>query len=194
MHIFLFSFLLLEVSAFEHILNNYNFSKGLEGWYTETSSQLQVVEGTSGTKAIKMTRNTGQKAPFIAQWPKWPINQKFTLGIRYKAKLNQGGMILVSLEGFSYVDTIYLYINTTDTNDQWVVQKLDTEWTEFIEGSGLFDIQFREETYGTFIVDEIFWEPAKINIFRSLSINVWQSTVYDEDFEIRVALNIKNSI
>ena len=194
MHIFLFSFLLLEVSAFEHILNNYNFSKGLEGWYTETSSQLQVVEGTSGTKAIKMTRNTGQKAPFIAQWPKWPINQKFTLGIRYKAKLNQGGVILVSLEGFSYVDTIYLYTNTTDTNDQWIVQTLDTQWTEFIEGSGLFDIQFRGETYGTFIVDEIFWEPAKIKIFNSLSINVWQSTVYEEEFEIRVALNIKDSI
>ena len=37
---------------------------------------------------------------------------------------------------------------------------------------------------GTFIIDEVFWTAAKVKIFNSLSINVWQSTVYDEEFEI----------
>ena len=194
MNILLFFFLLLEAFAFENPLKNYNFSQGLTGWYTETKSQLEVIEGTSGTKAIKMTRTTGQKGAFIAQWPKWPINQKFTLGMRYKAKLNEGGKILLCVEGKKYLDSIYLYTNTTDTNDKWVIQELDTKWTEFIEGAGIFSLQYRGETYGTFIVDEIFWRPAKVNIFSSLSINAWQSIVYDEEFEIRVALKIKNTI
>jgi hypothetical protein len=188
----LFKFIL---SVFENPIYNYNFSEGLNGWYTETRGQLEIVEGTSGTKAIKMTRtSTAQKGPFIAQWPKWPINQKFTLGMRYKAKLNEGGVVLLSCEGFSYYDTLYLYTNTIDTNDQWVTQYLDTQWTEFIEGKGIFTVQFRGTTTGTFIVDEIFWTPCKVTLFNSLSINVWQSTVYDEEFEIRVALRIKNSI
>ena len=182
-------------SAFENPLNNANFSLGLTGWYTETKGQLEVVQGTSGTKAIKMTRaNTTQKGPFIAQWPKWPINQKFTLGMRYKAKINEGGKILLSCEGSKYLDTIYLYTNTNDTNDKWVIQELDTKWTEFIEGKGLCSIQFRGNTVGTFILDEVFWRPAKVNIFSSLSINAWQSTVYEEKFEIRVALKIKDTI
>ena len=182
-------------SAFEHPLKNYNFSQGLTGWYTETKKQLEVVEGTSGTKAIKMTRvNTTQKGPFIAQWPKWPINQKFTLGMRYKIKINEGGKILLSCEGPKYLDSIYLYTNTNDTNDKWVIQELDTKWTEFIEGKGLCSIQFRGSTVGTFILDEVFWRPAKVNIFSSLSINAWQSTVYEEKFEIRVALKIKDTI
>ena len=190
-------FLLSKIiySAFVNPISNPNFSQGLAGWYTETQGQLEVVEGTSGTKAIKMTRkSTSDKSPFIAQWPKWPINQKFTIGMRYKAKLNEGGLILLSCEGYSYKDTLYLYTGRVDTNDEWVVQELDTQWTEFIEGSGVFSIGFRGNTVGTFIVDEIFWRPAKVNIFRSLSINAWQSTVYDEEFEIRVALNIKDSI
>ena len=198
-HIFLFiSFLFrvfLSASAFKNPLNNANFSKGLDGWYTETRGQLEVIEGTSGTKAIKMTRSTtSQKNPFIAQWPKWPINQKFTLGIRYKANLSEKGVILLSLEGYKYIDTLYLYTNTINTGDKWVTQYLDTQWTEFIEGSGLLAIGFRGSTTGTFILDEIFWTLAKINIFTSLSINVWQSTVYDEEFEIRVALRIKDTI
>ena len=142
-----------------------------------------------------MTRTTeSEKSPFISQWPKWPINQKFTLGMRYKAQLNEGGKILLSCEGYKYLDTIYLYTDTIDTNDQWVIQELDTKWTEFIEGSGLCSIQFRGKTFGTFILDEVFWRPAKVNIFKSLSINAWQSTVYDEEFEIRVGLNIKDTI
>ena len=182
-------------SAFVNPLTNANFSLGLTGWYTETKGQLEVVQGTSGTKAIKMTRaNTTQKGPFIAQWPKWPINQKFTLGMRYKAKINEGGKILLSCEGSKYLDTIYLYTNTNDTNDKWVIQELDTKWTEFIEGKGLCSIQFRGNTVGTFILDEVFWRPAKVNIFSSLSINAWQSTVYEEKFEIRVALKIKDTI
>ena len=198
-YIFLFiSFLFrvfLSASAFQNPLYNANFSKGLDGWYTETRGQLAVIEGTSGTKAIKMTRSTtSQKTPFIAQWPKWPINQKFTLGIRYKANLSEKGVILLSLEGYKYIDTLYLYTNTINTGDQWVTQYLDTQWTEFIEGSGLLAIGFRGSTTGTFILDEIFWTLAKINIFTSLSINVWQSTVYDEEFEIRVALKIKDTI
>ena len=198
-HIFLFiSFLFrvfLSASAFQNPLKNANFSKGLDGWYTETRGQLEVIEGTSGTKAIKMTRSTtSQKNPFIAQWPKWPINQKFTLGIRYKANLSEKGVILLSLEGYKYIDTLYLYTNTINTGDKWVTQYLDTQWTEFIEGSGLLSIGFRGSTTGTFILDEIFWTLAKINIFTSLSINVWQSTVYDEEFEIRVALRIKDTI
>ena len=198
-HIFLFiSFLFrvfLSASAFKNPLNNANFSKGLDGWYTETRGQLEVIEGTSGTKAIKLTRSTtSQKNPFIAQWPKWPINQKFTLGIRYKANLSEKGVILLSLEGYKYIDTLYLYTNTINTGDKWVTQYLDTQWTEFIEGSGLLSIGFRGSTTGTFILDEIFWTLAKINIFTSLSINVWQSTVYDEEFEIRVALRIKDTI
>ena len=68
-----------------------------------------------------MTRvNTSQKGPFIAQWPKWPKNQKFTLVMRYKAKLNEG-VILLSCEGSKYIDTIYLYSNSSDTNDKWVI-------------------------------------------------------------------------
>lgn len=192
--IFLFLFRILN-SAFQNPLKNANFSQGLSGWYTETRGQLQEVEGTSGTKAIKMTRTTeSEKSPFISQWPKWPINQKFTLGMRYKAQLNEGGKILLSCEGYKYLDTIYLYTDTIDTNDQWVIQELDTKWTEFIEGSGLCSIQFRGKTFGTFILDEVFWRPAKVNIFKSLSINAWQSTVYDEEFEIRVGLNIKDTI
>ena len=35
---------LLSVSTFENPLKNYNFSKGLESWYTETSSQLEIIE------------------------------------------------------------------------------------------------------------------------------------------------------
>ena len=183
------------ISSFQNPIKNSNFSEGLNGWYTETRNQLEIVEGTSGTKAIKMTRTEkDSKGPFIAQWPKWPINQKFTLGMRYKAKLSEKGVVLLSCEGYSYKDTLYLYTNTTDTKDQWKTQYLDTQWTEFIEGSGVFTVQFRGDTKGTFIIDEIFWTPAKINIFNSLSINVWQSTVYDEEFEIRVALHIKNSI
>ena len=195
-HFFLFICLFKFIfSVFENPIKNYNFSEGLNGWYTETRGQLEIVEGTSGTKAIKMTRtSTQQKGPFIAQWPQWPINQKFTLGMRYKAKLNEGGVVLLSCEGFNYKDTLYLYTNTIDTNGQWVTQYLDTQWTEFIEGKGIFSIGFRDSTTGTFIIDEIFWTPAKVKIFRSLSINVWQSTVYDEEFEIRVALSIKNSI
>lgn len=183
------------ISSFDNPITNPKFSKGLEGWYTETRGQLEIVEGTSGTKAIKMTRTTTSQArPFIAQWPKWPINQKFNIGMRYKAKLSTGGKILLSCEGFNYKDTLYLYTDKIDTNDQWVTQYLDTQWTEFIEGKGIFSIGFRDSTTGTFIIDEIFWTPAKVKIFRSLSINVWQSTVYDEAFEIRVALQIKNSI
>ena len=107
-------------SAFENPLKNPNFAQGLSGWYTETKGQLEVINGTSGTKAIKMTRTSlEQKNPFIAQWPKWPLNQKFTLGMRYKAKLNEGGKILLSCEGKKYLDTIYLYTNYTDTNDKW---------------------------------------------------------------------------
>ena len=183
------------ISSFENPLKNPNFAQGLTGWYTETRSQLEIVDGTSGTKAIKMTRSTTSQArPFITQWPKWPINQKFNIGMRYKAKLSSGGRILLSCEGTTYKDSLYLYTNTIDTNDQWVTQYSDTKWTEFIEGKGIFSIAFRDSTTGTFIIDEIFWTPAKINIFRSLSINVWQSTVYDEEFEIRVALKIKDSI
>ncbi len=195
MHIYLFLLLLLEISAFENIFKNYNFSQGLSGWYTETKSQLEVVEGTSGTKAIKMTRNSiDEKRPFITQWPSWPINQKFTLGIRYKAKLTLDSEILFSCEGPKYLDSIYLYIKQNDTNDKWVYQELDTKWTEFIEGKGICSLSFRKKTCGTFIVDEVFWKPAKVNIFSSLSINAWQSIVYDEEFEIRVALKIKNTI
>ena len=197
MNYFIILFSLFEIifSVFENPIKNANFSNGLTGWYTETRGQLEIVEGTSGTKAIKMTRTAeNTQRPFIAQWPKWPINQKYTLGMRYKAKLDEGGVVLLSCEGYTYKDTLYLYTNTIDTNDQWVTQYLDTQWTEFIEGSGIVTVQFRGETRGTFIVDEIFWFPAKINIFNSLSINVWQSTVYDEEFEIRVALKIKNSI
>ena len=74
------------LSIFENPIKNANFSNGLTGWYTETISQLEMVEGTSGTKAIKMTRTSlNDKNPFIAQWPKWPINQKYNLGMRYKA-------------------------------------------------------------------------------------------------------------
>jgi len=190
--LFLFKFL---NPAFVNPLINANFSQGLNGWYTETKKQLEEVEGTSGTKAIKMTRaNTTQPCPFISQWPKWPINQKFTLGMRYKIKINEGGKILLSCEGSKYLDTIYLYTDTIDTNDKWVIQELDTKWTEFIEGKGLCSIQFRGSTVGTFILDEVFWRPAKVNIFTSLSINVWQSTVYEEEFEIRVALKIKDTI
>ena len=192
--IFLFLFRILN-SAFQNPLKNANFSQGLSGWYTETREQLQEVEGTSGTKAIKMTRTTeNDKSPFISQWPKWPINQKFTLGMRYKAKLNEGGKILLSCEGYKYLDAIYLYTDTIDTSGQWVIQELDTLLAEFIEGSGLCSIQFRGKTVGTFILDEVFWRPAKVNIFKSLSINAWQSTVYDEEFEIRVGLNIKDTI
>ena len=191
----IFIFYFDYISSFDNPIINPNFSQGLNGWYTETQGQLEIIEGTSGTKAIKMTRtSTSQARPFIAQWPKWPLNQKYTMGIRYKAKLNEGGVILLSCEGYSYVDTLYLYTDKVNTNDQWVTQYRDTEWTEFIEGKGVFSIGFRGNTIGTFIIDEVFWVPCKINIFRSLSINVWQSTVYDEEFEIRVALNIKNSI
>ena len=192
----LFCFLFKIIfSAFENPLKNPNFAQGLSGWYTETKGQLEVINGTSGTKAIKMTRTSlEQKNPFIAQWPKWPLNQKFTLGMRYKAKLNEGGKILLSCEGKKYLDTIYLYTNYTDTNDKWVTEYLDTKWTEFIEGSGTFSIHFRGDTLGTFIIDEVFWTAAKVKIFNSLSINVWQSTVYDEEFEIRVALKIRDSI
>ena len=191
-----FSFLLKILnSSFENPLKNANFSQGLTGWYTETKKQLEVVEGISGTKAIKMTRTTeSEKAPFIAQWPSWQINQKYTIGMRYKAKLNEGGKILLSCEGKKYIDSLYLYTNTTDTNDKWVIQELDTIYSEFIEGSGSCAVAFRGKTLGTFIIDEIFWRPAKVNIFSSLSINVWQSTVYDEIFEIRVALKIKDTI
>ena len=193
---FLFFFLFkIFISAFQNPINNANFSKNLTGWYTETRKQLEIVEGTSGTKAIKMTRkNESEKGPFIAQWPKWPINQKFTLGMRYKAKLNEGGKILFSCEGKKYLDSIYLYTNTTDTNDKWVIQELDTQYTEFIEGGGLCSIAFRGKTTGTFIIDEVFWRPAKVKIFTSLSINAWQSTVYEEEFEIRVALKIRDTI
>ena len=191
----IFIFYFDYISSFDNPVINPNFSQGLNGWYTETQGQLEIIEGTSGTKAIKMTRTSiSQARPFIAQWPKWPLNQKYTMGIRYKAKLNEGGVILLSCEGYSYVDTLYLYTDKVNTNDQWVTQYRDTEWTEFIEGKGVFSIGFRGNTIGTFIIDEVFWVPCKINIFRSLSINVWQSTVYDEEFEIRVALNIKNSI
>ena len=192
----IFSFLFgIVFSAFQNPIKNANFANGLSQWYSETWGQLELVEGTSGTKAVKMTRTSSNaKGPFIAQWPKWPINQKYTLGMRYKAKLNQGGQVLLSCEGYSYKDTLYLYTNTIDTKDQWVTQYLDTQWTEFIEGQGVFTVQFRGATQGTFIVDEIFWVPAKVNLFSSLSINAWQSTVYDEEFEIRVALKIKNSI
>ena len=75
-----------------------------------------------------------------------------------------------------------------------MIQELDTKWTEFIEGAGILSLQFRGETYGTFIVDEIFYKPAKVSIFTSLSINAWQSIVYDEEFKIRVALKIKDTI
>ena len=193
--LFSFLFQIIYSSTFVNPVNNANFSQGLYGWYTETRGQLEIVDGTSGTKAIKMTRtSTSQARPFIAQWPKWLLNQKYNLGMRYKAKLNVGGKILLSCEGYSYIDTIYLYTNTIDTNDKWVTQYLDTQWTEFIEGSGVFSIAFRDNTVGTFIIDEIFWTPAKVQLFTSLSINVWQSTVYDEEFEIRVALRIKDSI
>ena len=193
---FLFLFLLGNAfSAFEIPLNNANFSQGLTGWYTETKKQIEVVEGTSGTKALKFTRTEEHKNnPFIAQWIKWPTGQKYIMGMKYKAKLNEGGKILLSCEGYKYIDSLYLYTNTTDTKDQWVTQELDTQWTEFIEGSGQFTVQFRGSTYGTFIIDEIFWRPAKVNIFSSLSINAWQSTVYEEAFEIRVALKIKDTI
>ena len=194
--IILFLFLLTTViSAFENPLNNANFSQGLTGWYTETKGQIEIIEGTSGTKALKMTRTEDNKSnPFIAQWIKWPIGQKYTMGMRYKAKLNEKGVILLSCEGYKYIDSLYLYTDTIDTKDQWVIQELDTKLTEFIEGSGQFTVQFRGDTYGTFIIDEIFWRPAKVNIFSSLSINAWQSTVYEEEFEIRVALKIKDSI
>ena len=46
---------------------------------------------------------------------------KYTLGIRYKAKLNEGGRILLSCEGYKYFDSIYLYTNTIDTNDKWLI-------------------------------------------------------------------------
>ena len=194
---FLF-FLLFKIilnSTFENPFKNANFSQGLKEWYTETKGLLEEVEGTSGTKAIKMTRSTiNDKHPFITQWPKWPINQKFTLGMRYKAKLSKGGTILLSCEGPKYYDSIYLYTNNIDTNDKWVIQELDTQWTEFIEGHGICSIQFRGNTTGIFIIDEVFWNPAKVNIFSSLSINAWQSTVYNEKFEIRVALKIKDTI
>ena len=192
--LFFFLFKIL-ICAFENPIKNANFSQNLTGWYTETKKQLEIVEGTSGTKAIKMTRkNTTEKYPFIAQWPTWPINQKFTLGIRYKAKLNEGGKILFSCEGRKYLDSLYLYTNTTDTKDKWVIEELDTKWTEFIEGEGIVQVSFRGDTVGTFIVDELFWRPAKVQIFTSLSINAWQSTVYEEKFEIRVALKIRDSI
>ena len=193
--ILFFFFILNYISAFDNPVKNPNFLNGLSSWYTETSGQLEVVEGTQGTKAIKMTRTTtSQASPFIAQWPKWPINQKFTIGMRYKADLNEGGKILLSVEGYKYLDTLYLYTDTINTQGQWKEQYLDTQWTEFIEGSGILSLGFRGQTTGTFIVDEIFWKPAKVNIFSSLSINAWQSTVYDEEFEIRVGLKIKNSI
>ena len=132
-YILLFFLYKVIIATFQNPINNANFSQNLSGWYTETKKQLEIIEGTSGTKAIKMTRNNEtQKGPFIAQWPKWPINQKFTLGMRYKAKLNEGGKILFSCEGSKYLDTIYLYTNTTDTKDKWVIQELDTKWTEFI--------------------------------------------------------------
>jgi len=193
--ILFFFFILNYISAFDNPVKNPNFLNGLSSWYTETGGQLEVVEGTQGTKAIKMTRTTtSQASPFIAQWPKWPINQKFTIGMRYKADLNEGGKILLSVEGYKYLDTLYLYTDTINTQGQWKEQYLDTQWTEFIEGSGILSLGFRGQTTGTFIVDEIFWKPAKVNIFSSLSINAWQSTVYDEEFEIRVGLKIKNSI
>ena len=50
---FLFK-IILNAAAFEHPLKNANFSEGLSGWYTETKNQLEVVDGTAGTKAIKM--------------------------------------------------------------------------------------------------------------------------------------------
>ena len=157
--IILFLFLLTTViSAFENPLNNANFSQGLTGWYTETKGQIEIIEGTSGTKALKMTRTEDNKSnPFIAQWIKWPIGQKYTMGMRYKAKLNEKGVILLSCEGYKYIDSLYLYTDTIDTKDQWVIQELDTKLTEFIEGSGQFTVQFRGDTYGTFIIDEIFW-------------------------------------
>ena len=187
--------IIFSTNTFQNPLKNYNFTNGLENWYTETRGLLQIVEGTSKTSAIKMTRtDTSQPCPFIAQWPKWPINQKFTLGMRYKANLSKGGTVLFSCEGYKYIDTIYIYSNNINTGDQWYYQELDTQWTEFIEGSGLCAIGFRGSTTGTFILDEVFWKLAKVNIFSSLSINVWQSTVYDEDFEIRVALKIKDTI
>ena len=108
--------------------------------------------------------------------------------------MNRGGKILVSLEGYSYIDTIFLYTSKDDTNDEWVIEKLDTKWDEFREGAGIFSIQFWGDTYRSFIVDEIIWEPAKINRFTSLSVNAWQSTIYEEKFEIRVTLGIKDSI
>ena len=191
---FLFK-IILNAAAFENPLKNANFSEGLSGWYTETKNQLEVIDGTSGTKAIKMTRETlNDKSPFISQWPKWPINQRFNLGLKYKAKLNEGGQILLSCEGPKYLDSIYLYTKNIDTKDQWVVENLDTPYTEFIEGHGLCSIQFWRKTTGIFIIDEVFWSPAKVKIFSSLSINAWQSTVYEEKFEIRTALKIKDTI
>ena len=83
--------------------------------------------------------------------------QKFNIGMRYKAKLSTGGKILLSCEGFNYKDTLYLYTDKIDTNAQWVTQYLDTQWTEFIEGKGIFSIGFRDSTTGTFIIDEIFF-------------------------------------
>ena len=191
-----FSFLIKIIySVFENPLKNANFSKGLTDWYTETRSQLEVVEGTSGTKAIKMTRtSTSEKCPFITQWPKWPIKQRFRLGMKYKANLSDKGTILLSCEGPKYLDSIYLYTDKTDTKNDWVIQELDTQWTEFIEGGGICSISFRGNTVGTFIIDEVFWSLAKVNIFNSLSINVWQSTVYEEKFEIRAALKIRDTI
>ncbi len=77
--LFSFLFQIIYSSSFINPINNANFAQGLNGWYTETRGQLEIVEGTLGTKAIKMTRtSTSQVRPFIAQWPKWPLNQKFT--------------------------------------------------------------------------------------------------------------------
>ena len=186
--IFLFQII---CSLFNNPIKNSNFSKGLENWYTE--SKIELIEGTSGTKAVKLIRNNINEDVFISQWPTWPINQKYTIGIRYKANISNG-QICFSVEGYNYLDTVYLYTNNSNTKDEWVYQELTTEPTEFIEGKGVLSISFHKKAIGTFIIDEVFWYPAKIKIFSSLSINVWHSTVYNEEFEIRVALKILNSI
>ena len=91
--------------------------------------------GTFGTKALKITRNQGNPRPFIAQWITWPINQKFIIGMRYKEKLNSR-KILLCCEGYTYTDIFYLFLNTLDTNGEWVILESDTIYSEFIEGSG----------------------------------------------------------
>ena len=114
---------------------NNDFSQGIDSWYTETQNLIEVVGGTSRSKALKMTRNQGNPRPFISQWITWPINQKFIIGMRYKAKLNSR-KILLCCEGYTYIDIFYLYLNTLDTNGEWVIQESDTIYSEFIEDSG----------------------------------------------------------